>query len=318
MQVPRRSSWPSASRLFSRASSAARNNQGGQAAPEFLFEQGPSDLTYGDRTPGQPREPGIRLVASGQAPYRRSRREELTISRTEIPSLTIATNPSQRVEVSGHRREDWLLRFCAYGDGDSEREALDRLQEVSFARLGATISLNAPGVPGVPGAGGNLGVHAPADAPITVHSSLAPVVVRNMTGPVRVTAIHARAKILNTTGKVDAAAFFVDFAGSEGTVILSAEAEINLKLTSLKFTGTLIAWAQLPVRVLVPPGFQTPFQAIVSRPQDFVCRTEFGTSIKCERNGELYVFTYPGDGSSPPEDVHLRSEHAAVIVDAGQ
>jgi hypothetical protein len=207
------------------------------------------------------------------------------------------------------------LRFCAYGEGNSEGEALDRLQEVSLVRLGATVSLNSLGVHRVPGAGGNLSVHAPADAPITVHASFAPVAVRNMTGPVRVTSIHARATILNTTGKVDATAFVVDFAGLKGTVILSAEADINLKFTSLKFTGTLTAWAQFPVRALVPQGFQTPFQAVVSRPQDFVCRTEFGTDMKLERNGGLYVFTYPGDGSTPPEDVHLRSEHSAVIVD---
>ena len=139
-----------------------------------------------------------------------------------------------------------------------------------------------------------------------------------MAGPVRVTAIHARATILNTTGIVDAAAFVVDFAGSEGTVILSAEAEINVKLTSPKFRGTLTAWAQLPVRALVPRGFQTPFQVLVNRPQDFVCRTEFATNMKLERKGGLYVYTFPGDGSTAPDDVHLRSEHAEVVVDTGQ
>ena len=318
MRVPWPSSWSSAGRFFSRTSSDPRDHQDVQAAPEFLFQQRPSDGTYEDRTPGQPLQPGSRLVASGQAPCRRSRQEELAISRTEIPSLTIAANPSQSVAISGHDREDWSLHFCAYGDGNSEGEARDRLQEVSLVRVGATVSLNGPVVRRAPGAGGNLSVHAPADAPVTVHASFTPVAVRNMIGPVRVTAIHARAAILNTTGKVDAAAFVVDFAGSEGTVLLSAEADINLKFTSLKFTGTLIAWAQLPVRVLIPRGFQTPFQAVVSRPQDFVCRTEFGANMKLERNGGLYVFTYPGDGSTPPEDVSLRSEHAAVIVDTGQ
>jgi len=318
MRFPRPSSWGFPGRFFSGTSSNARNKQDVQAAPEFLFEQGPSELTYADRTPGQPLKPGFRLGFSGQAPYRRSRREELAISRAEIPSLTIAANPSQGVEISGQGREDWSLRFCAYGDGNSEGEARDRLREVSLVHLGATVSLNGPGVRRVPGAGGNLSVDAPADAPITVHASFAPVAVRNMTGPVRVTAIHARAKILNTTGRVDATAFVVDFAGSEGTVILSAEAEVNLKLSSRKFRGTLIACAQLPVRVLVPRGFQTPVQVIVSRPQDFVCRTEFAANMKLERNGGLYVYTYAGDGSTPREDVHLRSEHAAVVVDTGQ
>jgi hypothetical protein len=311
-------SWRFFRRLFAGTSSGARHKQDAQAAPEFLFKQSASAPQCDDRTPGQPRQPGIRLVAPGQPPYRRVRREEFAISRTEVPALTIAANASQGVEITGNGREDWSLRFCAYGDGNSEGEARDRLRGVSLVRLGATVSLNGPGICRGPRAGGNLIVQAPADAPITVHASFAPVSVRNMGGPVRVTAIHARATLLDTTGKVDATAFVVDFAGSEGTVVLSAEAEINLKLTSLNFKGTLIAWAQLPVRVLVPAAFQTPFQAVVSRPQDFVCRTEFAANMKLERNGGLYVFTYPGDGSRPPEDVHLRSEHAAVVVDTGQ
>jgi hypothetical protein len=165
------------------------------------------------------------------------------------------------------------------------------------------------------GAGGNLIIEAPAEAPITVHASFAPVEVRNMTGPVRVTAIHARAKLLNATGSVDATGFVVDFAASKGTVILSAEAEINLKLTPVRFQGTLTAWAQRAVRVLIPPAFQTPFQAVVNRPQDFVCRTEFTAAVKREKKGGLYMFTYAGDRSVAPDRVDLRSEHATVVID---
>jgi hypothetical protein len=106
------------------------------------------------------------------------------------------------------------------------------------------------------------------------------------------------------------------FAGSKGTVILSAEAEINLKLNTARFEGTLTAWAQRPVRVLVPEASQTPFQAFVNRPQDFVCRTDFRSKVKQEKKGALYVFTYLGDGSTPPEQVHLRSEQATVVIDA--
>lgn len=175
--------------------------------------------------------------------------------------------------------------------------------------------MNGPGIDRMVGAGGNLIVEAPAGAPTTVHASFAAVQVRNMTGPVRVTAIHARAKILNTTGRVDAAGFVVDFAGSEGTVILSAEAEINLKLTTTRFQGVLMAWAQRSVRVLVPRGFQTPFRVLVNRPQDFLCRTEFSTNVQSEKKDGLYVFTYAGDGSTPPERVHLRSEHGTVVID---
>src|ERR1035437_5474443 len=77
----------------------------------------------------------------------------------------------------------------------------------------------------------------------------------------------------------------------------------------------MTAWAQRPVRVLVPRAFQTAFQVVVSRPEDFVCRTEFREKIKNERSGALHVFTYDGDGSTTPERGHLRSEHGTVVID---
>src|SRR5262249_34573792 len=141
MRMRRRgpASWGAAARRwFAGASLNSRREQETQAAPEFLFQQARFAPSCEDRTPGQPLRPGIRLVASGQPPYRRTRREELAISRTEVPALTIAANASQGVEISGDGREDWSLRFCAYGDGNSEREARDRLQEVSLVRSGAT------------------------------------------------------------------------------------------------------------------------------------------------------------------------------------
>jgi hypothetical protein len=184
-----------------------------------------------------------------------------------------------------------------------------------MTRLGGTVSLNRAGLSQQVGTMGQLIVDAPADAPIVVHASFTAVEVRDMNGPVWVTAAHGRAKILDTTGKVDATGFVVDFAGSKGTVTLSGEAEINLKLNTTRFGGTLTAWALRPVRVLVPPASQTPFQAFVNRPQDFVCRTDFCTEVKQEKKGGLSVFTYLGDGRTPPELVHLRSEQATVVID---
>ena len=288
-----------------------------QAASELLFQHNTLASSFKDRTPGQPTQSGFRLAASTQSPYCRTRREHLEISWTEVPALTIAANASQSIAISGHEQEDWSLSFCAYGNGNSEREARDRLKEMDLVRSGATVFLNAPAVYGMPQAGANLIVKAPADAPITVHASFSSVSAQNLNGPVRITAMHARATVLNTTGKVDAAGFVVDYAGSEGTVLLSAETEINLKITSPKFNGSLMAWAQGPVRVRVPAVFRSPFRVIVSRPKNFICRTEFAASMHVERNGALYVFTYPGDGSTPPENLHLRSEHASVIIDTG-
>jgi len=176
MRVRWPSSWSFLRRAFSGRSSNARNDADLQAVPEFLFEEGSLGQTCEDRTPGRQLQPGFRLVGAGQAPYRRIRQEELAFSRSEIPALTIAANASQAITITGQDRGDWSLHFCAYGDGNSENEALDRLRDVSLVRLGGAVSLNGPRGVRAAGAGGNVMVQAPVDAPVTVHASFAPVV----------------------------------------------------------------------------------------------------------------------------------------------
>ena len=67
--------------------------------------------------------------------------------------------------------------------------------------------------------------------------------------------------------------------------------------------------------MLVPPGFMTPFQAWVNRPQDFICRADFCAKVTRQKKNGLYVFTYPGDGDTDSELMHLRSEQATVVID---
>jgi len=96
-----------------------------------------------------------------------------------------------------------------------------------MVRTGGTVALIAPhplsGERTPPGRG-QLVVDAPADAPLVIHASYAAVHIRDVKGSVRVAATHGRAKMLNTTGQVDAIAFVIDFAGSGGRVTLSAGA----------------------------------------------------------------------------------------------
>jgi hypothetical protein len=194
-----------------------------QATPDFLFDRSPFGAQCADRTPG------VRVVIFPKASYLRTRAETLTLSRAEVPALTITADPSNLVEVTGANADEWSLRFCAQGEGNSEGEAREHLQSISMSRLGSADSLNSSGLGHMVGARGKLLVEAPADAPIVIHASFAAVEIRDMTGPVRVTATHGRAKILDTTGKVDATGSVVGFAGSRGTVNLSAEAEVNIE-----------------------------------------------------------------------------------------
>jgi hypothetical protein len=117
---------------------------------------------------------------------------------------------------------------------------------------------------------------------------------------------------------VDVTAGVIDFAGLRGRVTLSAEMEINLRMRSTQFEGTVRAWAQRSIRVLVPPGFATPIEAVVSRRARFVCRTELASSVTYRREGELHIFSLGTEnGTSPRQVLHLRSEEAAVVIDTG-
>jgi hypothetical protein len=313
--------WPaflvSVSSLFTSCAPHARRESEVQPAFEFQFERRPFQFDCADRTPGQSgiNERRIRLSMGNEAPFLLTNSEELTLSPRDVPALTITADPSHSISIGGSSRSDWYIRFCAQGEGNSEAEARGNLEQVSMTLLGTIVSLKGPILSDKPQSKGLFVLDAPADAPIVIHGSYAAVEIRDMAGPVRVTATHARAKILGTTGQLDAAAFVIDFAGSRGRVNLSAEAGINLKMTAPRFEGTLLAWAQSPLRMLVPPGFTTPFQALVNRPQDFVCRADFCAKVKQEKKNGLYVFTYIGDGGSAPELVHLRSEQATVVID---
>lgn len=145
-------------------------------------------------------------------------------------------------------------------------EARGNLDQVFITFLGATVMLKGPILGDKPHSSGTFVLDAPAEAPIVIHASFAPVEVRDMSGPVWIAGAHARAGILDTTGQVDAAASMIDYAGSRGRVNLSAEFGINVKMTATRFEGTMMAWSQGPLGMLVPPGFVTPFQALVNRP----------------------------------------------------
>jgi len=302
--------------------SSSRREYELQPAPEFLFDRRPYELRCVDRMPDRHQideRPRFIIAAGNQAPYLLTRLDELRLSRGDVPVLTVTADPSNCIAVAGSQRPDWSLRFCAQGEGDTEDEAREHLHEISLVRAGGTVSLTGPHLlsthPSRMGRG-QLLVDGPADAAIVIHASYAAVQIRDVKGPVRVAATHGRTTILDTTRQVDAIALVVDFAGSSGRVTLSAEAEINMKLSAVRFDGTLLAWAQRSVRTLVPPGFLTPFRVIVNRRQDFVCRTEFCSRVRQEKKGDLYYFTYAGDNSVAPEAVmHLRSEQATVVID---
>jgi len=98
-----------------------------------------------------------------------------------------------------------------------EAEAREQLHQISMTRRGPTISVNSPPLGKSGHRRGSLVVDAPAEGPVVIDVSNSAVQVRDLFGQVRITATHARATILDTTGRVNASAFVVDFAGSRAS-----------------------------------------------------------------------------------------------------
>jgi hypothetical protein len=264
-----------------------------------------------------PLPPGTRSFAtfSPGAPYARTRLDTLSLPLNEVPALTIAAEPLNWIQIAGVNQDHWTVQFCAEGEGDTIDEANGYLQKVSMQRIGSLLTLNRTDARGLTGGQGHLLLTAPVGAPVTMHSDSA-VEVHDMAGPVRISAL-GRATILNTTGRVDAFAMIVDFAGSQGLVALNASWDIDIKLTATKFRGNLGANAQRQVHALFPPGFQTPVEILVNRPKDFVCRADFCSKFKKDRVNFLYRFTY-GDIEGTSDQIGMRSMDAQVVLDTTQ
>ncbi len=218
--------------------------------------------------------------------------------------------------IAGVNQDHWTLNFCAKGEGNTAEEASSYLQKVSMQRTGSLLTLNNTDARGRTGGQGTLLLDAPVDAPVTVHSDDA-VEVHDIAGPVRISATWGRAKILSTSGLVNASAVIVDFAGSQGSVSLKAFMDINIKLTATHFRGNLNANAQGQVLAFFPPDFQTPVDVVVKEPKDFVCRADFCSKVKKDREGSLYRSTY-GDVANATDHLKFRSENAQVTLDTAQ
>jgi hypothetical protein len=280
--------------------------------PVSIFDEHPFHFGCTDRpSPLPPGTHGL-VTISPLAPYARTRLETLNLPLNEVPALTIAAEPVEWIQIAGANQDHWTAQFCAMGEGNTIDEANSYLRSVSMQRTGSLLTLGNTDAHGLTGGRGNLLLTAPADAPVTVHSDAA-VEVHDMAGQVRVSAL-GRATILNTTGRVDAWAGAVDYAGSQGSVFLNASWEINFKITATNFRGTLAANAQRQVNAYFPPGFQTPVEVLVNRPKDFVCHADFCSKIKEDRVNGLYRFTY-GNAEGASDHIGMRSWDAQVVLD---
>ncbi len=305
--------WPAALLALLGLSSCVPNAQRQyemQPALPFLFQWKSPRMHCDPIPPGARAYPDVRP----STPNNVHRLDELVLSRQQLPELSLSVQ-SSLTSIEGGDRSDYSVRLCAEAGAQTEAEANRLLEQIKLTAEGNTLTLVTPQGSAQSRPSAHLRVQAPADVPVTINGTYAALAVRGINAPVKLTTTHARITVLDTTGDVEATASefgIVDFSGSRGHVRLQAATEININIPVQHFDGTLEAVAERPVRVLLPPGFASPFEAVVKLQRDFVCRANICGEIKRTKRDGQVLFTF---GSGEPL-LRFRSLSGPVVIDS--
>jgi hypothetical protein len=242
----------------------------------------------------------------------RKRSEHLAFSAMDMQSLSLDVDQA-RVSIAGTDADGYDVRFCAQAGGASENEARRLLEHVTLARTNELLKIRKPTNSRDHPTDAWLRVAAPRHRAVTANGNYSYTEIVGMDASVRVVTTHARVKLLGVAGDVSATAGSIDFAGDSGRIRLSAGGEINLKLIAPRFDGTLEATADVAIRVLLSPAFQSSFEAVVDRPERFMCRGAFAPHVRRHDREGRVVFTY-GPGIPALRFV----SHGVLVIDSGE
>jgi hypothetical protein len=262
----------------------------------FLFDARRMGTPCDQATPGK----GPRAVLRGLPPIAPSvcnRLEQLSLSTAEMPTLAVDVGNQTQVSIIGTDADMYNARFCAQAGGADEDDARRTLEKITLTRAGQLLEVRTPQYSLERPLNAWLHVEAARHRAVTVNGSYSYTEIFGIDAPVRVSTTHARIKLLEVTGEVQATACVgvIDFAGDRGRVQLNADGEIgtiNLKLTATRFEGTLDTKAEVAIRILLPPAYESPFEAIVDRPDLFVCRADIAPYVRRRDRDGLVVFAY--------------------------
>lgn len=223
--------------------------------------------------------PGVTSTQDESRSERSSNRPARSVQRTERMDLSLAQLPVFSMhlepsifEVYGGTSDNYSVQLCAEAGAATESDANALLGEVKLTRVGKTLLLSTPKYAPERPSTSFVQVQAPQETPITVKGESAAIRVIGMHADVKLSTTRARITLIDTTGDVDAKAGelgVIDFSGDRGHVHLESGSEINLNLTGQKLDGSLDAKAIGPVRILLPLGFASGFEAIVRHKSDF-------------------------------------------------
>ena len=264
-------------------------------------------------SPGQRFRAGLRGPAI--APFVSKRSEHLSFSPAEMPALAIDAGNQATVSITGTHADKYEVCFCAQAGAANEGDARRSLEEITLARTGQWLKVTAPQSSRERPTNAWLDVEAARNRAVTVNGTYSYIELFGIDAPVQLSTTHARMKLIEVAGDVQATAHvgIIDFAGDGGRIELHADGEIgeiNLKFTTELFDGTLDAEAEVAIRVLLPPACESPFEAVVDRPDLFVCRANIAPRVRRNDRRGAVAFSY-GHG----DPVLRLVSHGALVID---
>jgi hypothetical protein len=282
-----------------------------QPASSFIFRWSPV-RTDCDPIPTK----GFYVKAVRNTPVNLQRLDQLHFSSDDAPELRV-TAESALIEIDGSSSDTYSVQLCASAGAATEADAKSTLDAIKLSRDGDMLTVVSPSGNATRRSMAHVRVRAPADHPVNITGTYTAMAVHGIHAPVKLSTTHARISVLDSSADVDANAGefgIVDFSGYRGNVRLTSATDINVQLTRPTFEGRLHATADRPLRVLLPSGFASPFEAVVNRRDEFVCRADLCSRITSVRKDGRFVFKY-GDGDAVLSFV---STHGPVVLDTAR
>jgi len=282
-----------------------------EGAPEFLFQR---------KRIGKPPDGflarGQFSVSSVAGPVHNCHRtEHFDFSASDLTALNLDLGPMSSVSVTGTGATGYSFDLHAEITTDDEGQGNALLQRLALYRDGGTLVLKTPPHLEHVRSQTYLDILAPADRPVVITGTYTAVELFGINGPVTISTSHGSIRLIDVSGRIDASASeggSMVFASNSGRAHLSADLGIDIRIQEQNYDGSLEATARGPVRVRVPRGFVSSFEANVRNRARFTCRVELGSPLQRGKDqGRITV----QHGSEHPPQIRFISLQGPVVID---
>jgi hypothetical protein len=217
------------------------------------------------------------------------------------------------LELIGVSGSESLLEMRSRADAPDPIQARSMLDEINMELQDGRLRLFSPPNRMNQHCLTEFAITCPRVRPLTVRGVYSAVRISDLIGGADIETTQARITILDVGPQVNARVKegIVDYAGHQGSVRLSAGWEINPKFTSLEFIGGLDAVSEGPVRVLIPEGFATCFEANVAKDVALVCRADIKSRLVRREEAGRFIYRF-GQGATV---VGLKSLNGPIVID---